>query len=330
MSTREKILCLFRVSENDFKRINNKWIDFREVDLQILSLDTPKNILFEAASDSTIILAGIGRPAITRKLIEVSPNLRLIQMPGAGYDEVDISAANERGIPVATTKGANAHAVAEHVVMFILTLMNRCIYAHKATKKGDWPQMELLIMDRTMELKGKTLGILGLGAIGRDLAKIVRGFGTKVIYYNRNRLSFNDENTLGVEYVGFHELLSRSDILSIHVPLNHGTTGMIGRNEIALMKDNAILINTSRGPVVDENSLVDALREGKLFGAGLDVFDLEPLGPDNVFSGLDNVVLSPHIGAGTVESVERMIESAGKNISLIISGKCPQNIVNDV
>jgi phosphoglycerate dehydrogenase-like enzyme len=273
LSIKEKILCLFNVSEKDFKKINDAWIDFSEVELQILSLDTPEDSICSAASDSTIILAGIGRPAITRKIIKASSNLRLIQMPGAGYDEVDISAANEMGIPVATTKAANAQAVAEHVIMFILTLMNKGIYAHESTISGDWPQMELLVENRTMELGGKTLGILGLGAVGKEVAKRARGFRTHVIYNNRNRFNIDDENTLGVEYVGFHELLSRSDILSTHVPLTPDTIGRIGRKEIALMKDGTILINTARGAVVEEQALVDALKEGKLFGAGLDVFD---------------------------------------------------------
>jgi lactate dehydrogenase-like 2-hydroxyacid dehydrogenase len=330
LSIKEKILCLFHVSEKDFKKINDEWIDFSDVELQILSLDTPEDSICAAASDSTIIFAGIGRPAITRKIIEASSNLKLIQMPGAGYDEVDISAANEMRVPVATTKAANAKAVAEHVIMFILTLLNRGIYAHETTSSGDWPQMELLVENRTLELGGKTLGILGLGAVGKDVARIVRGFGTQVIYHNRNRLILDDEDNFGVEYVGFHELFSRSDILSIHVPLTPDTVGMIGRNEIDLMKDGAILINTARGAVVEEQALVDALKEGKLFGAGLDVFDFEPLGPGNVFSRLENVILSPHIAGGTVESIVRMIESAGKNMALVIEGKRPLNIVNDV
>lgn len=330
MSIQDKILCLFHVSEEDFKKINDALIDFSKVELQILSPETPEDSICIAASDSTIILAGIGRPAITRKIIKASSNLKLIQMPGAGYDEVDISAANEMGIPVATTKAANAKAVAEHAIMFMLTLLNRGIYAHKATSCGDWPQMELLVKKRTNELGGKTLGVLGLGAVGKEVAKRVRGFGTHVIYNDRNRLSFDEEKRLEVEYVEFNELLSRSDILTIHVPLTPETIGMIGRNEISLMKDNAILINTARGAVVEEQALVDALKEGKLFGAGLDVFNIEPLGPCNVFDGIDNVILSPHIAGGTVESIVRMIESAGRNMALVLDGKHPMNIINNV
>jgi D-3-phosphoglycerate dehydrogenase len=330
LSIQDKILCLFHVSEEDFRKINDPWIDFSRVELQILSPETPEDSICKAASGSTIILAGIGRPAITRKIIEASSNLKLIQMPGSGYNEVDILAANELGIPVATTKAANAKAVAEHTIMFILTLLNRGIYAHKATSSGDWPQMELLVKNRTNELGGKTLGILGLGAVGKEVVKRMRGFGIYVIYHKRNRLSFDEEKRLGVEYVEFNDLLSQSDILSIHVPLTPGTIGMIGRNEISLMKDNAILINTARGAIVEEQALVDALKKRKLFGAGLDVFNIEPLGPCNVFNGINNVILSPHIAGGTVESIERMIESAGKNIASVIQGKRPLNIINDV
>ena len=207
MSIKEKILCLFHVSEEEFIKINDVWIDFSDVELQILSLDASEEKICASASNSSVILAGIGRPAITRKIIEASPDLRLIQMPGSGYDEVDIEAANENGIPVATTKAANAWAVAEHVVMFILTLLKRGIYAHEATRSGDWPQWELLIENRTLELGGKTLGILGLGAVGREVAKIVKGFGVNVIYHNRSKFNLEGENKLGLEYVDLHELL---------------------------------------------------------------------------------------------------------------------------
>jgi lactate dehydrogenase-like 2-hydroxyacid dehydrogenase len=249
-------------------------------------------------------------------------------MPGAGYDEVDISAANEMGVPIATTRAANAQAVAEHAIMFMLVLLNRGIYAHRATRRGDWPQMELLVEKRTKELRGRTLGILGLGAVGKEVASRVRAFGTRVIYHKRNRLSLEEERRLELEYVEFDELLTRSDILSIHVNLTPETKGMIGRREISMMKDGAILINTARGAVVDEQALADALMKGKLFGAGLDVFNHEPLGPENVFNGIDNVILSPHISGGTVESITRMIESAGKNIALVLGGKRPLNKVN--
>jgi lactate dehydrogenase-like 2-hydroxyacid dehydrogenase len=296
----------------------------------MLSPESSEENICAAACDATIILGGPGRPEITRKIIESASNLKLIQMPGAGYDEVDISAANEKGVPVATTRSANAPAVAEHAIMFMLVLLNRSIYAHKATSRGDWPQMELLVEKRTKELGGKTLGILGLGAVGKEVVKRAIGLGTRIVYHKRNRLNLDEERELGLEFVEFDELLERSDILSIHVTLTPETEGMIGRKEISLMKNGAVLINTARGAVVDEQALADALKRGKLSGTGLDVFNHEPLGPDNVFKDIENVILSPHISGGTIESITRMIESAGKNMALILEGKRPLNIVNEV
>ncbi len=250
-------------------------------------------------------------------------------MPGAGYDEVDLSAANDRKIPVATAHGANARAVAEHAIMFMLVLLKRGISAHEGTIRGEWPQFET-IWKGTWELRGKTLGILGLGMIGKELAKIAKGFGVNMIYHNRNRLDEGEECALEVEYVGFDGLLSESDIISIHVPLTEETRGMIGSEEIRMMKDGAVIVNLSRGGVVDEGAVVEAVRSGKLLGAGFDVFESEPLLSGDLFVEVDNVMLSPHISGATTESIYRVHEIAGRNFASVMEGKRPVNIVNDV
>ena len=251
-------------------------------------------------------------------------------MPGAGYDELDITAANDKKIPVATTQGANVRAVAEHAIMFMLVLLKRGLNAHEATIQGKWPQFELTLGKGTWELGGRTLGILGLGKIGRAVAKMAKGFGAQIIYHNRTRLDEDEEQKLGVQYVGFDDLLSDSDILSIHVPLSSETRGMIGCEEVGKMKDGAVIVNLARGGVVDERAVVEAVRSGKLLGAGFDVFESEPLLSGDLFGEVDNVMLSPHLAGATTEAIFRMQEIAGRNMASVIEGRRPVNIINDV
>jgi len=158
---------------------------------------------------------------------------------------------------------------------------------------------------------------------------MVRGFGVHMIYHNRNRLDEDDEQALLVEYVGFDELLSRSDIISIHVPLSPESRGMIGDDEIRKMKDGAIIVNLSRGGVVDERAVVEAIRKEKLMGAGFDVFECEPLMSGDMFREVDNVILSPHLAGATREAIFRMHEIAGRNMACVMEGKRPVNIINN-
>jgi len=330
MLAKEKILCLLPIPEPFFRERFSNWIDLSKVELQILNPDTLEDDICKAAADATILYAGPGRPPITRKIIESAPQLKLIHTPGAGYDEVDITAANDWKIPVATAHGANAIAVAEHAIMFMLVLLKRGICAHEATIQGKWPQFELVLEKGTWELGGKTLGILGLGLIGREVARLAKVFGPEIIYCKRTRLSVEEEDKLGVEYCSVDDLLARSDILSIHVPLTEETRGMIGPEEIRKMKDGATIVNLSRGGVVDEEAVVEAIGSGKLLGAGFDVFESEPLLSGDLFDGVDNVMLSPHLAGATNEAIYKAYEIAGRNFSSVMEGKRPVNIVNDV
>jgi len=175
-----------------------------------------------------------------------------------------------------------------------------------------------------------TLGILGLGAIGKAVVKRANVFGPRIIYHKRNRLTEKEENELGVEYVEFEELLAKSDILSIHVPLTEQTRRMIGREEIAKMKNGAILINLTRGGVLDESSVAEAVKEGKLSGAGLDAYEHEPVSSNNPLIGIENVILSPHVGGATKESLDRTLEMSGENMARILAGQKPKHVVNEV
>jgi phosphoglycerate dehydrogenase-like enzyme len=304
-------------------------MDFSEVELHSISPEAQEEEICRAISNATILYTGPGRPPITKKIIEAATQLKLIQTPGAGYNEIDVVAAEEAGVPVATTRGGNINAVAEHAIMFMLVLLKRGLYAHEATVRGDWPQFELGMSGTVRELGGNTLGILGLGGIGREVAKRARSFGPRIIYHNRNRLGEVEEADLGVEYVDFDELIRCSDVLSVHVPLTPQTRGIIGRKEIGEMKSGAILLNLARGGVVDEEAVVEAVKAHKLAGAAFDVFEVEPLESDNIFKCVENVMLSPHCSAATVESVERMFNIAGRNIAAIIKGQPLMNVVNN-
>lgn len=329
-SERDKIVSLLGISPQNFKASYRPWIDFAKIELETLPPETPEEEIRKAVADATIIYGGPGRLPITRAIIEAAPRLKLIQTPGTGYNEVDLQAANEQCVYVATTRGANASAVAEHAVTFMLVLLKKSLIAHEGTSTGGWPQMDIIMRERTWELGSRTVGLLGLGAIGRKVAEILRGFGSNVLYHVRTRLSEAEERALGVEYVELGDLLSRSDVVSIHVPLTPETRGMIGRDEIAKMKPRALLINTSRGGVVDEEAVVGALKRRRLGGAGFDVFQSEPLPPDNIFTGIENLILSPHIGGGTMEGLQNMARFAGRNMALVIAGERPINVVNDI
>jgi len=318
------------ISAENFLASYSPWIDFTKVELEMLESGSPEEDICSAVADATIIFAGPGRPPITRAIIEAAPRLKLIQTPGTGYNEVDLKAADDHGVYVATTRGANASAVAEHAVTFMLVLLKKSLIAHEGTSRGDWPQMDVIMRQRTWELGSRTVGLVGLGAIGRKVANILRGFDSTMLYNVRNRLSEGEERELGVEYAELGDLLSRSDVVSIHVPLTPETQGMIGRDEIAKMKPRAILINTSRGGLIDEEAVLEAIKKKRLGGAGFDVFKSEPLPPENIFAGIENVILSPHIGGGTMEGLQNMTRLAGSNMALVIDGERPLNVVNDV
>lgn len=263
---------------------------------------------------------------ITQEIIDRAKRAKLIQIIGAGYDNVDLIAAAKAGIPVASTDGSNATSVAEHVFALILALYRRLPYAHNSVKMGLWPQLELY-RGKVFELFDKTIGLVGFGYVGQAIARIAKGFNMRVLYYRRRRLAVQDEQALGVNYACLEDLLQESDIVSIQVPLTPETKGLIGQRELGLMKRDAILINVSRGAVINEDALIEALLAGKIAGAGLDVFAMEPLSPDHPFLKMDNVILTPHMGGAAQEAVQRTLSAAITNILRVATGEKPYNLV---
>ena len=257
-----------------------------------------------------------------------APKLRLVHLLSAGYDNVDLEAARRAKVPVSNNGGANAISVAEHAMMLMLTVSRRLVWQHGSVAAGRWRGNGPA--PRMYELFDKTLGIVGLGTIGKKVARLAQAFGMRVQYYDIARLREDAEDLLGVRFRLLRELLKSSDVVSLHVPLNDSTRGMIGANELALMKPAAILVNTCRGPVVDERALHQALSNHRLFGAGLDVFEQEPPPGDNPLLKLDNVVLTAHFAGPTWDNHMTRFRNAFDNVQRVNRGEPPLWVVPEL
>ncbi len=242
------------------------------------------------------------KPVVSRRVIEAADKLRVIGRAGVGLDNIDVDAAKERGIAVFNVPSAPTRSVAELAIGLMIAVLRRIAYADRLLREGRWVKKECM----GFELYGRVLGLIGFGRIGREVARIAHhGFGMKVLYYDVVRAPRDVEEELRASYIELDDLLREADIVSLHVPLLPQTRHLINEDKLRLMKKTAILINTSRGGVVDTNALVKALNEGWIAGAGLDVYEEEPLPPNHPLTKLDNVVLTPHIGASTYEAQER-------------------------
>jgi phosphoglycerate dehydrogenase-like enzyme len=256
---------------------------------------------------------------VTAEMIAAAPGLRLIQKWGIGVDTIDVEAARRAGIAVAITAGANARTVAEHAIALMLAVYRRLAFADRKLREGVWTRP--LLRGVCYQIGGKTVGLLGFGNVARAVAKRLRGFEVELLYFDERRADAESERALEATYVSFEELLGRSDILSIHVPLIPSTKGLIGADAIARMKDGAIIINTARGGIVDETALYDALVRGKLHGAGLDVFASEPVDPQHPLLKLDQVVATPHSAGSVFDNVANVAGHAFANILRFARGE---------
>ena len=257
------------------------------------------------------------RTKVTREIIESGKHLKLVARAGSGLDNIDLKAAEERGIAVINTPEASADSVAELTIGLMVALARKMILADSSMKQGKWLKKELM----GFLLKGKKLGLIGLGNIGLRVARIAKAMGMKILVTKRVPPSPELLKSLEAEFLPLDELLRQSDIVSIHVPLSKETRNMIDAEEIGKMKDGAFLINTSRGEIVNEKALLNALRSGKLGGAALDVYSVEP--PENLeLIKQPNVICTPHIGAQTVEAQrEASIRLAEKIIRFLHGSK---------
>ncbi|MCW5747927.1 MAG: 2-hydroxyacid dehydrogenase [Alphaproteobacteria bacterium] len=282
---------------------------------------------YTAALAQAEYLVGFVDMLVKEALYQAAPRLKLIQLLSAGYDRADIAAARKAGVPVSNNGGANAVAVSEHALLLMLAVSRRLIWQHASVSAGRWRGNNT---PRVHELRSRTLGIVGLGTIGKKTARLGAAFGMPVQYYDIARLSEDEEDTLGVRFRLLSEILRTSDVVSLHVPLNGSTRHMIGAAELKLMKPDAILINTSRGPVVDEAALHQALSSGGIAGAGLDVFDEEPPPPNNPLFALDNVVLTAHLAGPTWESNTARLRNAFDNVQRVARGEKPLWVIPEL
>lgn len=274
--------------------------------------------LIERVKDTDILI--IANSPLSGDVIRSAKNLKMIAVAFTGVDHVDLDACRERDIIVSNAAGYSTSSVAELAFGMMISIYRNLVPLDEVTRKGGTKDGY-----RQIDLYEKTLGVVGTGAIGSHVANIGLAFGCKVIAYNR---SVNKElQDKGVEFVSLEELLKMSDIVTIHLPLNDSTKGLIGEKEIALMKENSILINTARGPIVDNKALAKALKNRDILGAGIDVFDIEPpLNLDEELLDTDNTVLAPHIGFATEEAMLRRAEITFDNVDSFIKGS-PKNLI---
>ncbi len=266
----------------------------------------------------------VGTQPINAEFLNKAPDLKLVARFGVGYDSVDVEECTRRGIMATHTPEVLSSGVADHTWAMILSYYKHISLAGSHTRKR-WAKREGSV-PFGWDTEGKTIGIFGLGRIGLEVLKRSRGFPVKVIYHDVIRKE-KLETEYGVEYVGFDELLKRSDILTIHVDLNPSSRGILGPEEFDKMKPTSLVVNTSRGPVINESALIDALRDGKIGGAALDVFETEPTPLDNPLLSMPNVLVTPHIASASWETRRKMAVRSTGNVLSYLKGERPPHIV---
>ena len=274
--------------------------------------------------DAEIVVAN--KSPISRRVLDACPNAKYITIQATGYDPIDYVYAREKGIPVSNVPTYGTASVAQFAIALLLEICGHAAHHSDAVHAGRWAECgEWTFWDYPMiELAGKTMGIIGFGRIGQNVGRIAKALGMNVIAFNRSRSA---EGAEIAEYVELDELLHRADVISLHCPLFPETRGIINRETISKMKDGVIIINNSRGPLVVEQDLADALNSGKVYAAGLDVVSSEPISADNPLLKAKNCLITPHISWAPKESRQRIMDCTVENIRAFQAGK-PQNVVN--
>jgi D-3-phosphoglycerate dehydrogenase len=278
------------------------------------------------AADADFYLVGL--EWIGKELIESAKQLKLIQRLGAGFDNVDLACARTCGVPVANIPGANSVAVAEHAIMVMIALLKRLPEGDSSMKQGQWKMTELLFAG-CFELWKKTVGIVGLGRIGKELARRLIGFDVTVLYNDILEFPPELEKELNVKRVSFEELLAQSDVVTMHVPLTDLTRDMMSAKQFGMMRSTALFLNSARGEVVDEAALAEALNRGIIGGAAIDAFKDEPPKPDNPLLKADNIILTPHNAGVTREVSMRFITESFANFNRVAEGQAPINVIEE-
>ncbi len=298
-----------------------------EMELWDGELPPPRDVYLEKVRGIDGLLS-ILTDKIDAEIMDASPGLKVISNMAVGFDNIDVPAATSRGILVGNTPGVLTETTADFAFTLLMAAARRVVSGDKYTRRGDWKTWGPMIL-LGYDVHHATLGIIGSGRIGMEMAKRARGFDMKILYHDVVRRKPEEEAALGLEYVStLEELLSRSDFVTVHVPLTADTRHMISTRQFAAMKPTAVLVNSARGPVVDPKALYEALKSGQIFAAGLDVTEPEPILMDDPLLTLDNIVIAPHIASGSVATRTKMANMAAANLLAGLKGELPPNCVN--
>lgn len=288
-------------------------------------LPPPREILLKE-SENVDGLVALLTDRIDTELFDTAKKLKIVSNYAVGFDNIDLDEASKRGIMVTNTPGVLTDTTADLAFTLLMAAARRIIEADRFVRSGRWKTWGPMLM-LGQDIYGAKLGLVGLGRIGYAVAKRAKGFDMDVMYYDLTR-NEKAENELGLRFVEMEQLLKEADFVSVHVPLTPETRQLINENTLGLMKETAILINTARGPVVDEEALFDALKNNKIAGAGLDVMDPEPPNKDNPLLKLDNVIIVPHIASASIATRTKMAVMAAQNCIAGLKGDIPPNLVN--
>ncbi|MCS7120410.1 MAG: glyoxylate reductase [Nitrososphaerota archaeon] len=320
---RKKIYVTTRIPEAALQILRPKF----DVECWTEETRPPKSLIIEKVKqvDGLICLL---TERIDKEVIDAAgPSFRGISQIAVGYDNIDVEAATKKGIYVTNTPGVLTETTADFAFALLMAVARRVAEADRYVRTGKWKVQWDLMMMTGQDVWGKTIGIIGMGRIGQAMARRAKGMNMKILYYDvvRNEQA---EKEIGAEFTDLETLLKMSDFVSVHVPLMPQTYHLINEKTLKLMKKTACLINTSRGPVVDEKALYKALKEGWIWGAGLDVWEEEPTSPNNPLLQLDNVTAAPHIASASIETRTKMAIMAAENMAAILEGRVPPNLVN--
>ena len=295
-------------------------------EMVVVDAGTPE---FTAALPDAAYYVGFPRAELNSEFFKAAPGLKLVQLISAGYDRLDVTAAKRAGVPIANNGGSNSVAVAEHTLMLMLAVYRKLSWHHANVVTGKW-RVGDFASHRLYELEGKTLGIVGLGTIGKKVARRAAAFGMRILYYDIARLAEDAEDALGVRFVLLPELLRTADIVTLHVPLNDVTRNMISTRELGMMQASGVLINTCRGPVVDETALHVALTSGRIAAAGLDVMVQEPPIANHPLFALENVTFTPHMAGPTWDNWFKAFRNAFDNVQRVARGERPLWVIPEL
>lgn len=314
--TKYKVASFDLATPDVYEVIRNQFPD----NFELITLETGTlEDRVEKAKDVDFIIAATG--SIPTEAIKAAKNLKMIQQQGVGFDKTDVDLATRLGIEVCITPEGTSVGVAEHVVLLILAVYKKLVKISSEMHEGKFPMWDY--RTQCFEIYGKTIGFVGFGRIAREAAKRLQGFEPKIIFYdNYINMSKEEQQKLNVAQVSsIDELLSQADIVSVHIPSNNETRGSINKEFFNKMKKTAIFINTARGDLVNEEDFFDAINNKVIAGAGIDVYPKEPLPTDNRYIELENVTLTPHISAGTVDALKTKINHVCANINRFINGE---------